>query len=271
MKQYIIHDFTLLIGTLPFSQRPANKEPQLKVALAGLVLCIVGSVACAADVSSPLEQQIKNICTPNLMACATCGPDSCGTPCCATEREPGSPTISYPSNCTEHVRPQWRVKAGGGLTCHLDLDRHIDGIDVEIYAVDLMEDLSCVGRSDRYQKSRKAKVSCSFFTAFLGSRCDRRVARKVKQLAARGYIPITSNLKPDRNRCPSGGPTCTSSAQCDDGAYCNGIETCYAGACISGTPPCSGQACNEASDSCRAPPRPRPGPDCGPGTGVICP
>jgi hypothetical protein len=49
---------------------------------------------------------------------------------------------------------------------------------------------------------------------------------------------------------------CTVDTDCDDGAYCNGIEICNAGTCQAGTPPspddgvgCTVDSCNEATDS----------------------
>ncbi len=56
-----------------------------------------------------------------------------------------------------------------------------------------------------------------------------------------------------------GGGGCTSDAQCNDGAFCNGVETCNigTGVCEAGTPiacgdgvSCTVDACNEATDSC---------------------
>jgi hypothetical protein len=57
---------------------------------------------------------------------------------------------------------------------------------------------------------------------------------------------------------PAGsGSGCNVDADCDDGAFCNGVETCNAGSCLSGTAPncddgvsCTDDACNEGSDSC---------------------
>ena len=50
---------------------------------------------------------------------------------------------------------------------------------------------------------------------------------------------------------------CTSDAQCDDGAFCNGSETCNAGVCQAGTAvscgdgvSCTVDSCNESTDSC---------------------
>ena len=49
--------------------------------------------------------------------------------------------------------------------------------------------------------------------------------------------------------------SCTSNAQCDDGAFCNGVEQCSSGKCVAGTPvDCSdGVACTQ--DSCDEPSR----------------
>lgn len=44
---------------------------------------------------------------------------------------------------------------------------------------------------------------------------------------------------------------CTSSAMCDDGAFCTGQETCVAGACVDGTFPCdAGIECDELNNIC---------------------
>ena len=43
---------------------------------------------------------------------------------------------------------------------------------------------------------------------------------------------------------------CSTSAECDDGMFCNGTETCASGACRAGTIPCSAAACNESSRRC---------------------
>ncbi len=50
---------------------------------------------------------------------------------------------------------------------------------------------------------------------------------------------------------------CTTNAECDDGAYCNGTEQCTNGVCTGGTPvvcddgvACTADSCNEATDSC---------------------
>jgi hypothetical protein len=50
---------------------------------------------------------------------------------------------------------------------------------------------------------------------------------------------------------------CTTSASCNDGLYCNGVETCVAGSCQAGSPvncgdgiACTNDSCNETTDSC---------------------
>jgi len=50
---------------------------------------------------------------------------------------------------------------------------------------------------------------------------------------------------------------CTSNAQCDDGAFCNGTEQCLSGSCAAGTPvacsdgiACTQDACNEGTKAC---------------------
>jgi hypothetical protein len=50
---------------------------------------------------------------------------------------------------------------------------------------------------------------------------------------------------------------CTTDAECDDGAFCNGIEQCSNGVCTGGTPvvcddgvACTTDSCNEAEDTC---------------------
>ena len=48
-------------------------------------------------------------------------------------------------------------------------------------------------------------------------------------------------------------PSCTVSADCDDGIFCNGAEICspVTSQCEEGTPPCEqGEFCNESSDTC---------------------
>jgi len=43
---------------------------------------------------------------------------------------------------------------------------------------------------------------------------------------------------------------CTSSTECDDGAFCNGLEACSGGDCVPGSDPCPGQQCDETLDRC---------------------
>ncbi|MCP4713986.1 MAG: hypothetical protein GY868_02625 [Deltaproteobacteria bacterium] len=46
-------------------------------------------------------------------------------------------------------------------------------------------------------------------------------------------------------------PECTGSADCDDGAYCNGAEKCIEGVCAAGEPPCNNtQLCSESPAAC---------------------
>lgn len=191
-------------------------------------------------------------CPTAYPSCTTCGPNSCGQTCCATESEPGF-TFSYPSNCSEWVRPSW-TNLSPGLICHLDIDTHLFDVDIEVYAVDLQRDTSCANYSDRYVKSRKGKVSCSHFTSlFDGSTCARRVENKIAEIAATGYIPIVT--KEDVDFCPTGTPSCTADSQCDNGNFCDGVETCTAGMCLPGTPPCTaaGAVCDETRDRCIVP------------------
>lgn len=42
---------------------------------------------------------------------------------------------------------------------------------------------------------------------------------------------------------------CTESSECDDGAFCNGVESCVAGECAAGTSPCE-MGCDETADRC---------------------
>ena len=55
--------------------------------------------------------------------------------------------------------------------------------------------------------------------------------------------------------------TCTLDVECDDGAYCTGVETCQGGTCAAGTPvacsdgvSCTTDSCDEATDSCQSQP-----------------
>jgi hypothetical protein len=54
-----------------------------------------------------------------------------------------------------------------------------------------------------------------------------------------------------------GSTPCTTDAQCDDGAYCNGAEKCVGGTCQAGTAincddgvACTADSCNESTDAC---------------------
>jgi hypothetical protein len=46
---------------------------------------------------------------------------------------------------------------------------------------------------------------------------------------------------------------CDSSAECDDGIFCNGVETCSDGACAAGRLPCGGSlpVCDETNERCQ--------------------
>lgn len=76
-----------------------------------------------------------------------------------------------------------------------------------------------------------------------------------------------SDIRPDAgdggrvDRCVMAGSTigdtCGSTAECDDGCFCNGTETCVMGTCLAATGPCTEDAhdcttivCNEATDRC---------------------
>ncbi|MCO6438896.1 MAG: hypothetical protein J5J06_17520 [Phycisphaerae bacterium] len=69
-----------------------------------------------------------------------------------------------------------------------------------------------------------------------------------------GTIHLGNNLALLRNIFAFARGSCTSDAQCDDGAFCNGAERCNAGTCVAGVPPCvaSGKPCNELVDACAA-------------------
>ncbi len=43
---------------------------------------------------------------------------------------------------------------------------------------------------------------------------------------------------------------CVDGGDCDDGAFCNGVETCVNNQCQSGVNPCPGQFCDEDADAC---------------------
>jgi hypothetical protein len=48
----------------------------------------------------------------------------------------------------------------------------------------------------------------------------------------------------------SGIVQCGEDGECDDGAFCNGIETCVGGRCRAGATPCPGRRCDEGRDTC---------------------
>ena len=48
--------------------------------------------------------------------------------------------------------------------------------------------------------------------------------------------------------------SCSEHSECDDGAFCTGVETCVELICEPGSDPCPGQVCNESSDRCEANP-----------------
>lgn len=81
---------------------------------------------------------------------------------------------------------------------------------------------------------------------------SRRVALMV--LAALAYmLPgcTVAGLGGDPN---PGQDVCNSTADCDDGLFCNGAETCDSdGECVSGTAPCDVALCSEADTSCESP------------------
>ncbi len=43
---------------------------------------------------------------------------------------------------------------------------------------------------------------------------------------------------------------CFTSAACNDGRFCNGVEVCVGGFCQPGTPPCGSDFCDETADAC---------------------
>ncbi len=182
-------------------------------------------------------------------SCNTCGSNSCGQTCCARESEPGF-EINYPDDCTNWTRPNL-VATPPGLICHLDIDRHLFNVDVEIYAVDLLQDTSCAQQPLRYNKVKKATVSCSYFTSIFNSDvCARRIESKIAEVANMGYVPIF--LDADRDYCPRGTAACSTDSQCSNGIFCDGVESCVAGQCMAGPRSCAapGLTCNENQAIC---------------------
>ncbi len=76
--------------------------------------------------------------------------------------------------------------------------------------------------------------------------CDSASNSTVDGALASYYSSVASFLDPQS----SGGGSCTSSTECDDGIFCNGSETCSNGSCQPGSNPCPGQVCQEATASC---------------------
>jgi hypothetical protein len=66
--------------------------------------------------------------------------------------------------------------------------------------------------------------------------------------------PATETCNEGNDICEPFPTGCQSDAECDDGAFCNGVETCDAtGKCQSGTDLCApGETCDEANDICVA-------------------
>lgn len=66
-----------------------------------------------------------------------------------------------------------------------------------------------------------------------------------------------SGFSNEASATPMSGLGCTSSVECDDGLFCNGVETCFATVCVPGTPVncddsdfCTVDTCNEVTDTC---------------------
>ncbi|XXY50034.1 hypothetical protein WME91_02645 [Sorangium sp. So ce269] len=135
-------------------------------------------------------------------SCTTCGSYACGQTCCATEREPGF-EFSYPDDCSSWTRPAWQPTSDPPLVCHIDPDRHWDGVEIEVYAAKRYQDTSCAPQPSRWQKDKVAEVGCSWWTALTdGSACGQRVLNKVAELAAAGYAPFLPD--PEGDNCPTG-------------------------------------------------------------------
>ncbi len=80
-----------------------------------------------------------------------------------------------------------------------------------------------------------------------GNVCDAGSNWTVDGALAHYYGNVESFLDPT-----SSGPECSVDADCNDGAFCNGVETCVEGSCQSGPDPCVDQGCDEAIDQCVA-------------------
>ncbi len=67
-----------------------------------------------------------------------------------------------------------------------------------------------------------------------------------------GDLPLCGDARCSESgwSCASGGGTCKSDGECDDGQFCNGTEVCNAGNCESGGDPCPGQSCDEGANEC---------------------
>jgi hypothetical protein len=93
-------------------------------------------------------------------------------------------------------------KQTGNTVCHVDIDTHLSGVDIEFYTVDIWQDLSCAHQADRYRKRYLGKVSCSHWTGLTHpSVCTTRVENKLAQLAGQGYVPAFT--EPDADQCPT--------------------------------------------------------------------
>jgi hypothetical protein len=154
------------------------------------------------DEPSSEARRLSGRCSPGLQNCNQCGPSSCGTPCCAIEREPGF-EFRYEDDCRAWAKPNWVPKASQPkLICHLDMDKHWNEIDIEINAATAYEDTGCAHHPDRWSKQRVATVECSLWTSFTNKeKCERRVTEKITQLASQGYVPTVTDV--DKDLCPT--------------------------------------------------------------------
>jgi len=79
-----------------------------------------------------------------------------------------------------------------------------------------------------------------------GNVCDSGSNSTVDGALAYYWANVAAYLDPQ-----GGGGGCTTNAECDDGAFCNGLESCVSGACQAGSSPCqAGETCNETTDMC---------------------